>query len=44
MEFFCELCDRSIIENETKYYEYLATFHKKDYKSLYEKYTIDNIK
>ena len=35
MEFLCELFDRSIIENESEYNEFLATLRKKNDKSLY---------
>ena len=43
MDFLCPVCDRSIIENESEYNEYIATMRKKDDKSLYENYTIKNI-
>ena len=43
MTLLCEVCDRSIIENECEYCYYLATLRKKDDKSLYKKYTINNI-
>ena len=43
MEFPCNVCDRSIIEQELKYYEYLATLRKIDDKSLYRKFTINNV-
>ena len=43
MSFLCEVCDRSIIENESEYNNYLATLRKKDGKILYKKYTINNI-
>ena len=36
-------CDRSIIENESEYYNYLATLRKKDDKSLYKTLTINNV-
>ena len=39
----CEVCDRSIIENESEYYNYPATLLKKDDKSLYKKCTINNV-
>ena len=39
MNLLCRVCDRSIIENESEYYIYLATLRKKDDK----KYTINNI-
>ena len=42
MEFLCKVCDRSIIENESEYKEYLAILVKKKDKSLYKKYTINN--
>ena len=34
MDLLCKKCDRSIIENESEYYIYLATLRKKDDKSL----------
>ena len=43
MDLLCEKCDRSNIENESEYYNYLATLRKKDDKSLYKKYTINNV-
>ena len=42
MDLLCEVCDRSMIENESKYDNYLATLRKKA-KSFYKKYTINNI-
>ena len=44
MEFLCKKCDRSIIENETESYDYLANLPKKNNKCFYKTYTIDNIK
>ena len=41
MTLLCEECDRSIIENESEYYNYLATLRKKDDKSFYKKHTIN---
>ena len=41
MTLLCEVCDRSIIKNQSEYYDYLATLRKKDDKSLYKKYTIN---
>ena len=43
MNLLCEVCDRSIIENQSEYNNYLATLRKEDDKSLYKKYTINNI-
>ena len=43
MDLLCPVCDRSIMENEAEYNEYKTTMRKKDDKSLYENYTIDNI-
>ena len=43
MTLLCEVCDRSIIANESEYHKYLATLPKKDDKSLYKKYTNNNI-
>ena len=42
MDLLCEVCDRSIIEKESEYYNYLASLRKND-KSLYKKYTIKNV-
>ena len=43
MNLLCEVCDRLIIENESEYNKYLATLPKENDKSLYKKYTINNI-
>ena len=43
MSVLCEVSDRSIIEKESEYKDYLATMRKKNDKSLYKKYTINNI-
>ena len=43
MEFFCRVCGQPIIENESEYKEYQATLRKKNDKSLYRKYTINNV-
>ena len=43
MSLLCEDGDRSIIENQTKYMEYLATMRKRNDKSLYKKDTLKNI-
>ena len=43
MDLLCDVCDRSIIENDSEYYNYLATLHKKDDKSFNKKYTINNV-
>ena len=43
MEFLCEVCNRSIIENESEYNKYLATLRKENDRSLYEKYTVNNV-
>ena len=43
MDLLCEVCDQSITENESKYMYYLFTLRKKDDKSFYKKYTINNI-
>ena len=34
MDLLCKGCDRSIIETESEYYNYLASLRKKDDKSL----------
>ena len=43
MDYICQVCDRSLIENLSEYEHYLNTSHKKNDNSLYVKYTIDNI-
>ena len=42
MDFLCKVCDKSIIENETKYNNYVATLTKEHDKSFYKNYTIIN--
>ena len=42
MDLLCRVCDRSIIENESEYKNYIATPRKKDDKSIYKKYVINN--
>ena len=44
MDVLCRVCEQSIMENESQYYHYLATLHKKNAKSLYKRYSINNIK
>ena len=43
MDLLCDVCDRSIIKNETEYMNSLTTLRKNDDKSLYKKYTIIKI-
>ena len=43
MKILCKKCDQPFIENESEYYEYLATLRKKNGKSLYKTYTMNNI-
>ena len=43
MDFLCKVCDRSIIEKESEYKDYLATSRKKNDNSLFKKYTINNV-
>ena len=43
MDLLREVCDRSIIQNEPEYYNYLTTLRKKDDKNLYKKHTINNV-
>ena len=43
MNLLCRVCDRSIIENESDYKNYIATLLKKDDESIYKKYVINNI-
>ena len=42
MELVCTACDREIIENESEYKNYIASLYKKDDKSIYKKYVINN--
>ena len=41
MDLLCRVCDRSIIENESEYKNYIASLRKKDDKSIYKKYVIN---
>ena len=43
VDFLCKTCDRSLFENEFEHQHYRATLRKKNDKSLYKKYTINNI-
>ena len=43
MDYLCQVCDREIIEHESEYKHYIATLRKKDDKSIYKKYVINNI-
>ena len=43
MDLLCRVCDRSIIENESEYKNYVATLRKNGDKSIYKKYVINNI-
>ena len=43
MDYICQVCDRSFIENLDEYQHYLTTSHRKNYNSLYIKYTINKI-
>ena len=42
MDLLCRVCDRLIIENESEYIIYIASLRKKDDKSIYKKYVINN--
>ena len=42
MDLLCEVCDRSIIENQCENNNYLGTLQNKSDKSLYNKYIIFN--
>ena len=42
MDNLCKICDKDIIENESKYYHYMATLTKEYYKSFYGNYSIVN--
>ena len=44
MDLLCEVYDRSIIENQSEYNNYLATLRNKNDESLYNKYILNNIK
>ena len=43
MNLLCEVCDRSIIEKESEYYNYPASLRKTDDRSFCKKYTIINV-
>ena len=43
MDLPCRVCDREIMEIESENEKYLATCRKKDDKSIYKKYIINNI-
>ena len=42
MDLLCEVCDRSIIDNESEYNKYLATLRKENHKFFYKKCTLNN--
>ena len=42
MDYLCQVCDREIIENESEFKNYIASLLKKDDKSIYKKYDINN--
>ena len=44
MDYICEVCDRSIIQDPSEYQYYLTTSHRKNDKKLYMKYTNNKIK
>ena len=43
MDLLSEVCDQSIIENQSVYSNYLTTIRIKGDKSLYKKHTINNV-
>ena len=43
MDYICQVCDRSLVENPSEYQHYLSTSYKESDKSLYIKCTIKNI-
>ena len=43
MDILCKVCDKDIIENRSEYKNYIATIRKKDDKSIYKTYVINNI-
>ena len=43
MSILCAVCDRSIIENESEYKNYITTLRRKNDKSLYKKHTNSNV-
>ena len=43
MDLLCPVCDSEIFENESERNKYLATLRKRNDKSIYNKYTINNI-
>ena len=42
MDNLCKVSDKDVIENESKYYHYMATLAKEYDKSFYENYSINN--
>ena len=42
MDFICKVCDKSIIENESKYINYIATLKKEHDKPFNKNYTFIN--
>ena len=42
-DIFCQVCDYEILNDKDELNYYLATFHKRYDRSLYYKYTINNI-
>ena len=43
MDLLCPTCDRSIIENESEYENFLATRRKRNNKNYYENYINNNL-
>ena len=43
MNIPCKVCDKDIIENESEHKNYITTLRKKDDKSIYKRYVINNI-
>ena len=43
MDLLCKVCDREFFEDESEYNNYLVTLRKKNDKSLYKTYTINNV-
>ena len=43
MKILCKVRDHEMLGNESEYKHYIATLRKKNDKSLYKKYTINNI-
>ena len=43
MDYICEVCDWSILQDPSEYQYYLTTSHRNFDKKLYISYTVNNI-